>query len=68
MPLLAVKTCCHFKNSEYLQKILEHYSVFDGTDLKVTLPEEDMVKFDMRTIESYDYMEGKKKIEVVNYR
>lgn len=56
--------CCYFRNSDYLQKIIEQYSVFDTLTLKETLAEEDIAKFDIKNIDSYDYLEGKKKIEI----
>lgn len=70
MPLIAVKMCCHFKNSEYLQKILEQFSVFDSSHehYKATLSSEEIEKFEIKQITNYDYMEGKKKIEFVDYR
>lgn len=68
MPLLAVKFCCYFKNSEYLQKILEHFSVFDQSNLKTTMPEEMIKKFEISQILNVDYLEDKKQIDLPNYR
>ena len=66
--MLAVKMCCYFKNSDYLQKILESFSTFDVTNLKVSFKEEDVDQFDIKQILNYDYLEGKRKIEIPNYR
>lgn len=69
MPILAVKLCCYFKNSEYLQKILEVYSVFESIQaLKEPLSEEEIAKFEVKAVLNYDYLEGKKKLEIPNYR
>lgn len=40
------------------------YSLFDTNTLKETLTEEEIAKFDIKNIDSYDYLEGKKKIEI----
>lgn len=66
--MLAVKMCCYFKNSDYLQKILESFSTFDVTNLKDSFKEEDVDQFDIKQILNYDYLEGKRKIEIPNYR
>lgn len=70
MPLLAVKMCCYFKNPEYLQKIFETFSVFDLTSasLKESASPADLAMFEVSSINNYDYLEGKKKIELPNYR
>jgi hypothetical protein len=67
MPLLAVKMCCYFKNPEYLQKIFETFSVFDLATIKETASQDDIAMFDVTSINNYDYLEGKKKIELPNY-
>jgi ankyrin repeat protein len=64
VPLLAVKMCCYFKNSDYLQKILEAFSQFDKVEEAI---EEDSSKFKLDPVISYDYLDGKRKLEIPNY-
>ena len=68
MPLTAVKMCCYFKNSDFLQKIIDQYSAFDLETLKKGLTEEEIAKFEIKQIFNYDYLEGKRKLEYHNYR
>ena len=64
MPLLAIKMCCYFKNSDYLQKILELYSQFESTkDIGIDDPN----RFDVKQVLSYDYLDGKRKLDIPNY-
>ena len=65
---MPVKMCCYFKNSEYLEQIIDIYSQFDISKLKDTLDEEIISKFEIREIINYEYLEGKRKIEYHNYR
>jgi ankyrin repeat protein len=59
--------CCYFKNSEYLTKILESFSIFDLSTLKLPVSHEVRKSFEIEEIINYDYLEGKKKIEIPNY-
>jgi ankyrin repeat protein len=63
-----VKLCCYFKNSDYLQKILEHFSTFDLRTLKEPVPEDIIQQLEVKEVINYDYLEKKKKIEFPNYR
>lgn len=66
---MAMKMCCYFKNSDFLQKILEHYSAFSAADdLQQTFSEADLERFEIKDILNYDYLEGKRKLDIPNYR
>ena len=58
MPLLAVKASCYFKNSEFLQKIIENYSTFDPTNMMEGVPAEMLEKFEIKETFSYRVLEG----------
>jgi ankyrin repeat protein len=66
---MAIKMCCYFKNSELLQKIIEQYSnLSDKDDLSQTFSEIEMEQFEVKDILNYDYLEGKRKLDIPNYR
>lgn len=67
MPLFAVKACCKFKNSEYLQKIMEQYSSFNNETTKDCINEDILHKFQIGDILNHEYLEQKKAFEIPNY-
>ena len=67
MPILAVKACCYFKNAEYLQKILEHYSTFELVNIKDAVPEAFQQRFEVKDIINHLYNEGKRTVDIPNY-
>jgi acyl CoA:acetate/3-ketoacid CoA transferase len=61
---MAVKMCCYFKNADLLQKIIENYSNFTE-DMMNTMSEEEIEKFEVKEgVLNYDYLEGKRKLDV----
>ena len=64
---MAIKMCCYFKNADFLQKIIDNYSVLSG-DMTGTLSESDIERFEIKDIMNYDYLEGKRKLDIPNYR
>jgi len=58
MPSLVIKTCCWFKQSEYLQAVLEPYANNGSTGETLNEGEE----IDAKTIETFTVG------EIVNYR